>query len=582
VTITEALEIARAAQTIPDEFSVQLACSFSPLHLKTLLTAHLQQRSANRRVIVGEGVFGDLTATISHSIKSSAIAIALEWQDVDPRLRYREGGAWGKSLQTDLIETARMMLGRIDAAIRRLPVHISVALSLPSLPLPPAFHTPSWQASKLELTLKAMIFDFAARLTEHRSVSVLSELWTAESSAKRLDLKSDLLVGFPYSVPHADYLARGLAQLLIPAQPLKGVITDLDNTFWSGLVGEVGSDSVRWDPATRYYLHGLYQKLLASLADEGVLIGIASKNDPNVVSEALKRQDLLISPDKIFPIEVHWAPKSQSVTRILKKWNILADSVAFIDDTPLELAEVESVHPSITGLTFPVGDYEGVLSLLKKLRELCGKSQLSEEDALRLESLRHGAEFEEQAVSAGTSETFLSSLDATVGFDFDVAPSNPRILELVNKTNQFNLNGVRLTGDEWQNRLNRPGAFVAAVKYDDRFGALGTIGVVQGFVDSSATHIQTWVMSCRAFSRRIEHQTIRKVCETFDSPQIIFDFAPTAKNGPIQDFFEIVLNEKPTTSFGFSRSHFQETCPPLYHRVETIGESKAWMTSAPV
>jgi FkbH-like protein len=177
--------------------------------------------------------------------------------------------------------------------------------------------------------------------------------------------------------------------------------------------------------------------------------------------------------------------------------------------------------------------------------------------------LRRGAEFEEQAASSGTSEAFLRSLEATVAFDFDVAPSNPRILELVNKTNQFNLNGVRLTPDEWQKRLNQPGAFVVAVKYDDKFGPLGTIGVVQGFVDSSAIHIQTWVMSCRAFSRQIEHQTIRKVCEMFDPAMLVFDFAPTAKNGPIQDFFESIVNQRPQTVFGFSRSHFQETCPTL-------------------
>jgi FkbH-like protein len=581
VTITEALEVLRGARTIGDEFSVHLACSFSPLHLKTLLAGHLQKGMPQRRVAVKEGVFGDLTWTIEQASGSSAVAIALEWQDLDPRLRYREGGAWGENLQADLIETAKMMLGRLDGAISRLPAHISVALSLPTLPLPPAFHTPSWQASKLELMLKSALFDFTARLAERRQLSVLSEFWMAESGAKRLDLKSDLLVGFPYTVAHADYLAKGLAQLLIPRQPLKGVITDLDNTFWSGLVGEVGSDSVRWDPATRYYVHGLYQKLLASLADEGILIGIASKNDPRVVSEALKRQDLLISADKIFPIEVHWAPKSESVTRILNKWNILADSVAFIDDTPLELAEVESVYPGITCLPFPVGDYEGVLSLLKKLRDLCGKSRLSEEDALRLESLRRSAEFEEQATSSGTSEAFLRSLEATVAFDLDIAPSNPRILELVNKTNQFNLNGVRLTPDEWHKRLNQPGAFVVAVKYDDKFGLLGTIGVVQGFVDPSAIHIQTWVMSCRAFSRRIEHQTIRKICETFDPAMLVFDFAPTAKNGPIQDFFESIVNHRPQTVFGFSRSDFEETCPTLYHRVEeTSGVGTGWITSA--
>jgi predicted enzyme involved in methoxymalonyl-ACP biosynthesis len=108
------------------------------------------------------------------------------------------------------------------------------------------------------------------------------------------------LIGFPYTLSHADRLASAFSLQLVPRQPLKGVITDLDNTLWSGLVGEGTPDAVRWDPATRYYLHGLYQKLLAALADEGVLVGIASKNDPAVVAEALQRSDLLIPLEKVF------------------------------------------------------------------------------------------------------------------------------------------------------------------------------------------------------------------------------------------------------------------------------------------
>ena len=570
MTITEALEILRSARSIQDEFSVQLACSFTPQHLKTFLAAHLQQRLPGRRVAVKEGIFGDLTGTIEQAGDNPSVAIAMEWQDLDPRLRYREGGAWGKTLQADLAETAKLMLARLEAAIQQLPLHTGVAISLPTLPIPPAFHTPGWQASRAELLLKQALLDFIARISQRRQTSVVNETWLSDGCppGNRFDFKSDLLIGFPYTLPHADHLAKGLAQLLVPQQPLKGVITDLDNTFWSGLVGEVGADAVRWDPASRYYLHGLYQKLLAALSDEGILVAIASKNDPAVVSEALKRQDLLIPPGKIFPVEVHWAPKSESVARILQKWNISADSVAFVDDTPLELAEVESAHPGITCLRFPAGDYEGVLALLKTLRNLCGKSQLNEEDTLRLESLRQGAEFQEQAGSVSNPEAFLSTIDATITFDFDASPSNPRSLELVNKTNQFNLNGLRLTPDEWQKKMERPGAFLATVKYEDKFGALGTIAVIQGCAEVAALRIETWVMSCRAFSRRIEQQTLQKMFERFGRPMLDCDFVPTAKNGPLQEFFATILKQTPQSSFTFSQEQFESSCPPLYHRVE--------------
>ena len=575
MTITEALDILRRARSISGLFELQLACSFSPVHLKTMLSAQLQKRIPDRRVKVAEGTFGDLAGAIE-KCDSANLAVVMEWQDLDPRLQYREGGAWGRALQADLLDTARAMLGRIERVISQLPEHTNVAVSLPTLPLAPLFSAPTWQAGPVETGLWRELTDFAGRITHRQQLSLVSEAWLAENSpvATRFDLKSDLLIGFPYTVPHAAQLAHALALALAPRQPLKGIITDLDNTFWSGLVGEVGADSVRWDPASRYYLHGLYQKLLAALADDGILVGIASKNDPKVVFEALDRDDLLISPEQIFPIEVHWAPKSESVSRILKTWNISAENVAFVDDTPLELAEVAAAHPVITCLQFPAGDYQGVWQLIRRLRDLCGKNQLSEEDTLRLQSIREGAQFQEQTGDAGAGDEFLSKVDAIVIFDFDSSPSNPRTLELVNKTNQFNLNGVRLTQAEWQKKMDQPGAFLATAKYQDKFGALGTIAVLQGYQLGTRLVISTWVMSCRAFSRRIEHQTCKKLLARFRPSSVAVEFAPTPKNGPLQEFFKAILQHKPVAPFEFTQEEFEKSCPALYHRVEeTMGVS---------
>lgn len=572
MTITESLEIQRRAQAFGNRFEVQLACSFTPLHLKTLLAAHLQNAVLQRRVVVSEGTFGDLVGAIENCGTAAALAVVIEWQDIDPRLKYREGGAWGKALQVDVLPTAAAMLDRIEGAILQVPGHVAVAVSLPTLPLLPIFHQPTWQTGHTQALLDRAIGDFASRITAKKHLTLVSAAWLNQQSpaAERLDLKSDLLISFPYTVAHADQLGAALARSLAPRQPLRGVITDLDNTLWNGLVGEVGPDAVRWDQASRYYLHGLYQKLLAALADEGTLVGIASKNDPKVAAAAIDRQDLLIAKEKIFPVEVHWASKSESVSRILKAWNISAESVAFIDDTALELAEVASAHPGITCLQFPVGDYKGVWQLILHLRDLCGKTQLSEEDDLRLESIRQGAQFQQESGRAAQGDEFLSAVNATIVFDFEASASSARTLELINKTNQFNLNGVRLTPGEWQRRLERDGAFTAAVKYEDKFGALGTIAVLQGYRVSQKLEIATWVMSCRAFSRRIEYQTLRKLFERFDPASIEFNFAATPKNGPLQDFFATILKRAPDAPFEFTRDEFERSCPALYHRVEEM------------
>jgi FkbH-like protein len=570
VTITEALEVLRAAKPLSNTFEVQLACGFTALHLKTLLAAHLQKSLPRHRAVVNEGIFGDLVGTIEQTGPHAGVALAIEWGDIDPRLSYREGGAWGKALESDLLQSTKMMLARIERAIAQLPLHTLVAISLPTLPLPPVFHPPAWQTSQAEILLQRELTDFAARLAGRSNVNLLSAAWLNEFSppGSRFDLKSDLLIGFPYTLSHADRLASAFSLQLVPRQPLKGVITDLDNTLWSGLVGEGTADDVRWDPATRYYLHGLYQKLLAALSEEGILVGIASKNDPAAVAQALQRSDLLIQPEKIFPVEVHWAPKSESVSRILKKWNVLADSVAFVDDTPLELAEVASAHPGITCVQFPAGDYNGVLAMLKRLRDLCGKGRFSEEDALRLESIRQGAQFQEQINGTGSTDEFLETINAKITFEFEASPSNPRTLELVNKTNQFNLNGVRLNETEWRSRMERPGSFLTTVKYEDKFGALGTIAVLQGVRYDDSVEIETWVMSCRAFSRRIEHQTLKTLLERYQVSTVRCAFAATPKNGPLREFFAGILGDTPQAPFEFSRSRFEAFCPALHHKVE--------------
>lgn len=579
MTISEALEIIRAKPPDPQQsYEVALACSFTPLHLQTFLTAYLRLRKPALNFSIKPGTFGDLAGSIEAAVSNDslqAIAIALEWQDLDSRLGYREAGNWGPSLETVILESADAALRRIGAAIERALDTLPVAISLPTLPFPPAFQAVAGQVNESELVLRQQVAAFAARLATKPNLSVLNSDWLAEESplGSRLDLKSDLLIGSPYTLRHAAAVGSGLARLLTPAQPLKGIITDLDDTFWNGLVGEVGPDAVRWDSASPYQLHGLYQKTLCALADEGVLVAIASKNDAAVVDEAFRRPDLLIPASKIFPIEVHWAPKSESIARILKAWNISADAVAFVDDTPLELAEAASAHPGIHCLRFPARDYAGVLALLKEIRDLfakCGVNRrVTDEDRLRLHSLRSGAEFSKQA-EAGGSRDFLRDIEARLAFDFDVSLANPRILELVNKTNQFNLNGIRVTAAEWQKKLSRRAAFLFAVKYEDRFGRLGTIAVIQGHQAHCGIEVETWVMSCRAFSRRIEHQCLKLLFERFQVPCIEFQFAATRKNGPARDFFAAFLDAPPESTFSIARDRFESVCPPLYHQVEHL------------
>lgn len=570
--LVEALNALRRAPVDGEPFRVALACGFTPLHLQTFLTAHLQLRLAQRRVEVATGLFGDLAGTLAALKPGEAAAIAMEWADLDPRLQYREPGGWSPADLADIVTVVEMRARALAGAIGELPGTLRVALSLPTLPLPPVFHAPGWQASEAEFRIRqaAMSIGRAAAARGNTAVVSAGRLDEMSPPAARLDFKADLLTGAPYTMAHADALGEALASLLQPAAPKKGIITDLDDTLWKGIAGEVGAEGVAWDLAGHARIHGLYQQVLRALAGQGVLVGVASKNDAAVVEQAFAREDMQLPPDCVFPMEVHWQAKSGSVGRILKTWNIGADSVVYVDDSPMELAEVAEAHPGIECIRFPAGDYAQAEAFLRNLRDLFAKESVSEEDTLRLESIRQGEAFQQVVEEGGNApEEFLARMESRVTMDFENAASDRRVLELVNKTNQFNLNGIRYSEGEWQKAASEPGAFVASVAYQDRFGPLGKIAVLRGRRDGVAVIVDAWVMSCRAFARRIEHRCLEVLFERFSTDRIEFEFSKTAKNGPLQDFFAGIPGERSNGRAAITREAFAASCPMLYHSVTT-------------
>jgi FkbH-like protein len=552
---------------------VFLACGFTPLHLQTFLHAALRQRSPNERVEIATGLFGDLAGNIERLefAQCDSLIAAIEWQDFDLRLGIRNLGGWRVADLPDIIHSAERMIARLEKSILHVAESIPVYISFPTLPLPPLFTTASQQASSYELQLRRSVSALAAALSAHHRIRILNTQQLDENSpaANRFDVQSELASGFPYQLSHASALAELFAALVRPSAPKKGLITDLDDTLWSGILGENGVDGVSWHLDQHAHLHGLYQQFLASLASAGILTAVASKNDPALVGQAFEREDLLISKDSLYPIDVHWGPKSESVGRILKTWNIAADSVVFIDDSPMELGEVKNSFPEMECLLFPKNDYQAFWRLLRRLRDDFRKSVVSEEDSLRLDSIRAAATLRESSNGQGTSQdNFLQDAQATVVINFGKDKNDQRAFELINKTNQFNLNGKRLTDSAWVSYLNAPETFLITVNYEDKYGALGKIAVLLGRIEGAVAHIDYWVMSCRAFSRCIEYKLLEWLFDNFDLKEIHLDYQPTDRNKPTQDFLATIIPAPQEKEIRIAREDFAKNCPPLFHQLK--------------
>lgn len=570
MTLREAL-LAAGRPSTGAAFPLFLCCGCEPLHLTTFLKAHVRGRitPAGRGVNVGTGRFGDLAGNIERALAaegSAPLVVVVDWPDLDPRLGLREANRPGVTDETSILDEVTARLARLKALLTSAAVDRRVALALPAGPVPPWMLGLPGQATAFVLRLR----ESAASLA---SACAAAGVCVADSiSGDAYDFRSYLNTGFPYPVSYADALAGQLASLLFPASPKKGLVTDLDNTLWMGIVGDDGPDNVHWSIDRHSRAHGIYQQFLGGLSAQGVLIGVASKNDSGPVAEALARPDLLLDPQALFPIVANWGVKSASLRRIAETWNIGLDAIVFVDDNPLELAEVRQELPEVECVHFP-SDATALLETLRSLALRFGRESTNQEDRLRAASLRAGSELASLAAQTNP-ETLLSGLQGRLSFDFQRESFDPRVLELLNKTNQFNLNGRRWEESEFRHFLAGPDSVLCVVQYEDRFGPLGKIAVAAGRRVGGTLQAESWVMSCRAFSRRIEFATLRALFDEGGVDTILFEWTATPRNGPAREALELLLG--PIDDRGMlslDRERFLASCPRLYDDSTGVGTS---------
>ncbi len=217
---------------------------------------------------------------------------------------------------------------------------------------------------------------------------------------------------------------------------------------------------------------------------------------------------------------------------------------------------------------------------MERLRDLFGKEAISGEDSIRLDSLRRSAAFRE--APDFSMDHFLEQAQARITFSDARFPIDSRAYELVNKTNQFNLNGRRYGEAEWRERLERDDVFLLLVSYQDKYGPLGKIAVITGRKRERTLLVDAWVMSCRAFSRRIEHRCLQALFEKYEVDEIAFDFRATPKNGPFQEFLAELSNNLTEPWAPLSRETFAEKSPRLFHQIEDLTDDKSQHTPGAV
>jgi FkbH-like protein len=319
----------------------------------------------------------------------------------------------------------------------------------------------------------------------------------------------------------------------------KALVVDLDNTLWGGVVGEDGLDGIQVGPEYPGAAYLALQRAIQALRHRGVLLAVASKNNPDEALDALDRHPgMLLRSGDFAALRINWNDKARSLREIAEELNIGVDSLAFLDDNPAEREQVRLELPEVTVVELP-SDPMGYARALADC-PVFERLSLTREDQQRgrlYEDQRQRADLQRASASL---EDFLRSLEMEMSMGPVEPASVRRVAQLTQKTNQFNLTTRRYSEQEIDALASDPGARVYQVQVRDRFGDNGLVGVAITRRGADAWEIDTLLLSCRVIGRAVESAMLARLSDdarAAGATRLCGWFLPTAKNAPASDFY---------------------------------------------
>ena len=351
------------------------------------------------------------------------------------------------------------------------------------------------------------------------------------------------LAKFPFSddyVPlYADHVARTVAAMR--GKSRKALILDLDNTVWGGVIGDDGLEGIKiaQGDATGE-AHLAVQKLALDLRQRGIVLAVSSKNNDDVARIPFEQHpEMLLELDHIAVFQANWNDKATNIQAIAEELSLGLDAMVFLDDNPVERGLVRKLLPQVAVPELPE-DPAGYARTL-------AAAGYFETIAFAAEDLKRAGYYQDNAKRAslmkqvGGVDAYLASLDMIIAFQPFDATGRARIVQLINKSNQYNLTTRRYTDAEVQAAENDPGVFTLQVRLADVFGDNGMISVVicrpagEGIWD-----VDTWLMSCRVLGRKVEHMVLREILEHARAAgihTITGAYRPTDSNNLVVDHY---------------------------------------------
>jgi FkbH-like protein len=321
----------------------------------------------------------------------------------------------------------------------------------------------------------------------------------------------------------------------------KCVALDLDNTLWDGVIGDDGLSGIGLGQGHAVgEAHVEFQRYLQGLARRGVILAVCSKNDEaNARLPFQKHPEMLLKEADIACFVANWSDKAANLRHIASTLKIGIDSIVFVDDNPFERNLVREALPAVAVPELPQ-DPSAYVSCLADAGYFEALS-LTEEDRVRVEQYRANADREQIRQNSTDISGYLEALNMELTWREVDGVSLPRVVQLINKTNQFNLTTKRYTEADVRQLAEDPNVIGMHLRLTDRFGDNGIIAVVIGkLVAEGNLLIDSWLMSCRVLGRQVEETTLNILVDqakTLGAKNLIGEYVPTPKNSMVKEHY---------------------------------------------
>lgn len=476
-------------------------------------------------------------ASAINSARPDAVLVALDHRGLP--FRQDASGAWPPYHA----DAARHELDTIRQGFRQNCGAICLVQSVPA-PLLPLF-------GSLDATLagsaRAAVAAFNAGLARDLPASA-DLLIDVDSLAQSVGLDTWYddrdwhLAKLPFSqraLPlYADHVLRVIAALR--GKSRKCLVLDLDNTLWGGVIGDDGLDGIAIEQGdARGEAHRGVQAAALDLRRRGIVLAVCSKNDDHTARLPFQQHPgMLLKESDIAVFVANWEDKASNLERIAQRLDIGLDSLVFLDDNPVERAQVRQALPQVAvpELGADPSGYARTLMLAGYFES----AAFTQDDLARADQYQGNAHRAELLESSRDLGQFLQSLAMTIQFAAFHPQGRKRITQLINKTNQFNVTTRRYTEAQVASMETSPDHFTLQVGLVDRFGDNGTICAVICHRQPECWEIDSWLMSCRVLNRKVEEAVCNRIAReamAAGAKRLVGLYLPTPRNKIVANLF---------------------------------------------